>query len=236
MVMKDMSLEKQRSFERFQKLVGDDGLQTLNNKSVFILGIGGVGSYVCEALARSGVGHLILMDGDVVDESNINRQILALHSTVGRKKVQVMKERILDINPLCNVQVIDSFLDLDLAILNNYEFDFFIDCCDTVKVKEALLTYFNKKDNFLCCLGTAKKLDPSLLEVTQLDKTYNDPLARILRKYVKDNHLSEKVKVLFSSELPISCEGLGSSAFVPSSAGLLIASYVVRYFLQNKKK
>ena len=83
--MKDMSLEKQRSFERFQKLVGDDGLQTLNNKSVFILGIGGVGSYVCEALARSGVGQLILMDGDVVDESNINRQILALHSTVGRK-------------------------------------------------------------------------------------------------------------------------------------------------------
>ena len=231
-------MEKQpSSFTRLETLIGTDAMQTLCNKSVFILGIGGVGGNVCEALARSGVGRLILMDMDVVDITNINRQIIALHSTVGRKKVDVMKERILDINPDCKVEVYDTFLGEDLSILDTISFDFFIDCCDTVSTKKKLISYcLDKNIPFLTCLGTAKKFDPSLLEITYLSKTYNDPLARILRKYVKDNRLSEKVKVLFSSELPISGEGLGSSAFVPSSAGLLIASYVVSYFLQNKKK
>ena len=224
-------------FQRLELLVGQDGLQTLRDKSVFVLGIGGVGGYVCEALARSGVGKLILVDSDVIDETNINRQIIALHSTIGRKKVEVMKERILDINPNCKVEVYDTFLGEDFSLVDSCQFDFFVDCCDTVFTKKRAISYcVEQKIPFLTCLGTAKKFNPSLLEITDLSKTYNDPLARILRKYVKDNHIQSKIPVLFSSELPANIKELGSTAFVPSSAGLLIASYILQFFLQNKKK
>ena len=231
-------MQKQPNFlTRLEVLVGSDGIQTLRNKSVFILGIGGVGGYVCEALARSGVGRLVLVDSDVVDVTNINRQIIATHSTIGRKKVDVMKERILDINPECVVEVYDIFLEDDLSILNDISVDFVVDCCDTVSTKKNIISYCtDQKIEFLTCLGTAKKLDPSLLEITDLSKTYNDPLARILRKYVKDQAIREKIPVLFSSELPCQVKELGSTAFVPSSAGLMIAGYVVAYFLQKKKK
>lgn len=236
-VWKLQNMEKQpSSFTRLETLIGTDAMQALCNKSVFILGIGGVGGNVCEALARSGVGRLILMDMDVVDITNINRQIIALHSTVGRKKVDVMKERILDINPDCKVEVYDTFLGEDLSILDTISFDFFIDCCDTVSTKKKLISYcLDKNIPFLTCLGTAKKFDPSLLEITYLSKTYNDPLARILRKYVKDNHIKEKIPVCFSRELPVQVSDLGSTSFVPSSAGILIASYVVRMFINHKK-
>ncbi len=230
-------MEKSLNFlSRFEVLVGSENLQTLKNKSVFILGLGGVGGYVCEALARSGVGRLVLMDFDSVDVTNINRQIIAMYSTVGRKKVDVMKERVLDINPDCVVDLYDMFLEDDLSILEDIDVDFIVDCCDTVSTKKRIISYcLDKNISFLTCLGTAKKIDPSLLEITELSKTYNDPLARILRKYVKDNHIKGKIPVCFSGELPMDVKELGSSAFVPSSAGLLIASYVVRKFLDDKK-
>lgn len=222
---------------RLEILVGEESIQTLSDKSVFILGIGGVGGYVCEALARSGVGRLVIVDSDVVDITNINRQIIATHSTVGRKKVEVMKERILDINPECKVEVYDTFLDNDLSILDDVGVDFVVDCCDTVSTKKNIISYCTKKNiSFITCLGTAKKFNPSLLEITELSKTYNDPLARILRKYVKDNHISSKITVCFSRELPVNVKELGSTAFVPSSAGLLIASYVVNKFICDMKK
>lgn len=223
--------------QRLEILVGPDGVQTLMNKSVFILGVGGVGGFVCEALARSGVGHLILVDSDVLDVTNINRQIIAYHSTIGRKKVEVMKERILDINPNCQVDIYDLFLEDDFSLLDDMQADFVVDCCDTVRTKENLISYcVQNKIQFLTCLGTAKKMDPSLLEITELSKTYNDPLARILRKYVKDQRISSKIPVCFSKELPINVKELGSVSFVPSSAGLLIASYIVRVFLEKQKK
>ena len=230
-------MEKQFSFvSRFEVLVGSMAIETLKNKSVFILGVGGVGGYVCEALARSGVGKLILMDEDIIDITNINRQIVALQSTIGRKKVDVMKERILDINPDCQVEVYDYFLEDDFSLIKSCSFDFFVDCCDTVTTKEKVISYcLKQKKDFLVCLGTAKKFDPSLLEITELSKTYNDPLARILRKYVKDNSIHGKIPVLFSSELPCNVKELGSTAFVPSSAGLLIASYIVRKFIDDIK-
>ncbi len=231
-------MEKQPNFlSRLEVLVGMDNLQTLKNKSVFILGLGGVGGYVCEALVRSGIGRVVLMDFDSIDITNINRQIIALHSTIGRLKVDVMKERILDINPDCQVDVYDKFLDDDFSIIDDIHVDFIVDCCDTVSTKKKMISYcIMKKIPFLTCLGTAKKYDPSLLEITDLSKTYNDPLARILRKYVKDNHITSKIPVLFSSELPVNVKELGSTAFVPSSAGVLIASYVVSYFIDKKKK
>ena len=219
---------------RLEILVGSTVINNLKNKSVFVLGIGGVGGYVCEALARSGVGKLIIMDGDIVDITNINRQIIALHSTLGRKKVDVMKERIIDINPNCQVEIYDCFLSDDFSLIESCSFDFFVDCCDTVSTKENVISYCLKQHyDFLVCLGTAKKFDPSLLEITELSKTYNDPLARILRKYVKDNSIHGQIPVLFSSELPCNVQQLGSTAFVPSSAGLLIASYIVRKFIND---
>lgn len=231
-------MQRQPKFlNRLEILIGHDDIQTLTKKSVFILGIGGVGGYVCEALARSGVGRLVLVDSDIIDVTNINRQIIALHSTVGRKKVEVMKERILDINPDCEVEAYDMFLDNDLSLLDKVDVDFVVDCCDTVSTKKNIISYCTSKNiSFLTCLGTAKKFNPSLLEITDLSKTYNDPLARILRKYVKDSHIISKIPVCFSSELPADVKELGSTAFVPSSAGLLIASYVIQYLLQNKKK
>ena len=232
-------MEKQPNYlTRLEALIGNDAIQTLGDKSVFILGIGGVGGYVCEALARSGVGHIILMDADSVDVTNINRQIIALHSTIGQYKVDVMKKRILDINPNCQVEVYPYFLQEDnLSILEECCYDFFVDACDTVSTKKAVLSFCKERGiPFLTCLGTAKKFRPELLEITDLSKTYNDPLARILRKYVKDNHISGFIPVLFSSELPADVKELGSTAFVPSSAGLLIASYVVRQFIDDMKK
>lgn len=226
-------MQRQPKFlNRLEILIGRDDIQTLTKKSVFILGIGGVGGYVCEALARSGVGRLVLVDSDIIDVTNINRQIIALHSTVGRKKVEVMKERILDINPDCEVEAYDMFLDNDLSILDKVDVDFVVDCCDTVSTKKNIISYCTTRNmSFITCLGTAKKFNPSLLEITDLSKTYNDPLARILRKYVKDSHIISKIPVCFSSELPADVKELGSTAFVPSSAGLLIASYVIRNLL-----
>ena len=231
-------MQRQPKFlNRLEILIGHDDIQTLTKKSVFILGIGGVGGYVCDALARSGVGRLVLVDSDIIDVTNINRQIIALHSTVGRKKVEVMKERILDINPDCEVEAYDMFLDNDLSILDKVDVDFVVDCCDTVSTKKNIISYCTTRNmSFITCLGTAKKFNPSLLEITDLSKTYNDPLARILRKYVKDNHISGHIPVLFSSEVPCKVKELGSTAFVPSSAGILIASYVVRKFIDDIKK
>lgn len=227
-------MQRQPKFlNRLEILIGHDDIQTLTKKSVFILGIGGVGGYVCEALARSGVGRLVLVDSDIIDVTNINRQIIALHSTVGRKKVEVMKERILDINPDCEVEAYDMFLDNDLSILDKVDVDFVVDCCDTVSTKKNIISYCTTRNmSFITCLGTAKKFNPSLLEITDLSKTYNDPLARILRKYVKDSRITSKIPVCFSSESPVDVKELGSTAFVPSSAGLLIASYVVRKLLK----
>ena len=127
-------MERQSNcFTRLEALIGNDAIQTLGDKSVFVLGVGGVGGYVCEGLARSGVGHIILMDADCVDVTNINRQIIALHSTIGQYKVDVMKDRILDINPNCQVDVYPYFLnENNLSILEECCYDFFVDACDTI--------------------------------------------------------------------------------------------------------
>ncbi len=231
---------QQRKFDRFEKLIGFSNLEELSEKSVLVLGCGGVGGYVCEALARSNIGTLILVDYDVVDVTNINRQIVALESTVGKKKVEVLEKRIKDINCDCKVIKIDEFIDRNnLNELFKYKVDFFVDACDTVSTKkEVIKRCLASKIDFISSMGTGNKLDPSSLEITEIRKTINDPLARILRKFVKDEKIKQKVMVLSSKELPIKTGDRtpGSTAFVPSCAGLLIASYIVRKFINNKKK
>ena len=232
-----MTTTKQHKFSRFEKIVGSDNLDLLQNKSVLILGIGGVGGYVAEALARSNIGTLILVDFDIVDETNINRQIIALKSTIGKKKVDVLEKRIKDINENCNVIKIDKFIDdKNLVDLFEYDIDYFVDACDTMTTKKKVIDEcLKRKINFITSMGTGNKLDPSKLVITDIRKTVNDPLARILRKYIKDNKINSKITVLSSTELPIKTGDRtpGSTSFVPSSAGLLIASYIIRKFINR---
>ncbi len=229
--------KKQHKFSRLEKIIGSDNLNNLSKKSVLVLGVGGVGGYVVESLARSNIGTLILVDYDKVDESNINRQIIALNSTIGRSKVDVLEERIKDINSGCKVIKIDKFIDDNNFIeLLDYDIDYLVDACDTVLVKKIVIKECLKRNiPFISSMGTGNKLDPSKLVITDIRKTVNDPLARILRKFVKDEKINKKVMVLTSSELPIKTGDRtpGSTAFVPSSAGLLIASYIVRSFIEK---
>lgn len=225
---------KQHKFSRLELLIGDENLNKLKEKCVLIVGIGGVGGHVVETLARSGVGKLIIVDFDTVDVTNLNRQIIALHSTIGRKKTDVMRERLIDINPDIEVLCYDLFLDEDtIDEVFSEKIDYVVDACDSIDSKKLLIHRCLKEDiSIISSMGTAKKLDPSKLEITSIKETVNDPLARIIRKYMRDEEENKDLTVLSSTELPIKTDGLGSSAFVPSCAGLLIASYVVREFLK----
>lgn len=224
-------------FLRLRKVIGEDAVNLLHDKTVLVLGCGGVGGYVLEALVRSNIGRVIIVDYDVIAKSNINRQIIALESTIGLKKVDVLEKRLKDINSNCEIIKIDKFIDEENILeLFNYEIDFFVDACDTVRTKKAvILQCLSKKIKFISCMGTGNKLDPSKLEIVDIRKTNNDPLARIMRKFVKDNKINSKVMVLSSGEVPVKTgePTPGSSAFVPSCAGLLIASYVVKELIKK---
>ena len=226
-------------FDRFKKLISEDSFENISSKTVLVVGVGGVGGYVVEALVRSGIGKIIIVDGDVVDETNINRQIIALSSTVGQSKVDVFERRIKDINEKCEVIKINKFIDAsNIDILFDYEFDYLVDACDMVSTKLALIDRcILAKRKFISSMGTGNKLDPSMLEIVDVRKTVNDPLARIVRKHVKDKKINDKVLVLSSKELPIKTGDRtpGSTSFVPSSAGLLMASYIIRTFINEDK-
>ena len=232
-----MTTYQSHKFQRFEKLIGFSILEKLSEKSVLVLGCGGVGGYVCEALARSNIGTLILVDYDTVDITNINRQIIAMDSTIGKKKVDVLEERIHDINKHCKVIKIDDFINRNnLDMLFKYKIDFFVDACDTISTKkEVIKKCLVNKIDFISSMGTGNKMDPSKLEIVDILQTVNDPLARILRKFIKDEKINKKVMVLSSKELPIKTGDRtpGSTAFVPSSAGFLIASYIIRSFIEK---
>lgn len=228
---------RQHEFVRLEKVIGKSLVDLLGSKSVLILGCGGVGGYVVEALARSNIGTLILVDFDEIDETNMNRQIIALSSTIGRNKVDVLEERVKEINSNCKVIKINKFIDdNNISELFKYKIDFLVDACDTVSTKKSvILQCLEKNIKFISSMGTGNKLDPSKLEIVDIRKTFNDPLAKVMRKFVKDEKIKEKVVVLTSRELPVKIgeRTPGSTAFVPSVGGILIASYVVRYFIDK---
>lgn len=224
-------------FNRLEKVIGHGSLEILKDKTVLVLGCGGVGGFVCEALVRSAIGRVIIVDYDIVDETNINRQIIALESTIGRKKVDVLEERIKDINSSCEVVKIDKFITpSNIDELFSYNIDYFIDACDTVSVKKEVIDKcLLNKIKFISCMGTGNKIHPQKLSIVDIRKTVNDPLARIIRKYVKDKRIKDKVMVLSSDEVPLKTENsvVGSTSFVPSVAGILIAGYVIREFIKK---
>jgi tRNA A37 threonylcarbamoyladenosine dehydratase len=218
-------------FERLEKIVSKEKIDRVHNSTVLVLGIGGVGGYVVEALARSGIGTIIIVDKDIVDESNINRQIIALNSTIGKNKTDVFEERIHDINPECNVIKITSFINKDnIDILFEQKVDYLVDACDTMTTKICVMEEcLRRKIKFISSMGTGNKFHPEMLEITDIRKTVNDPLAKIFRKYVKDNKINDKIMVLSSTEVPVHINDrvVGSTSFVPPAAGLLIASYII---------
>lgn len=224
-------------FSRTAQLLGNENVENLFDKHVIVFGVGGVGGYVVEALARSGVGKISIVDNDVVNESNINRQIIALHSTVGMQKVEVLKNRILDINPECQVFVYNQFFlpenskDFDFSI-----YDYVVDAVDTVTAKLEIIKK-SKESNVpvISSMGTGNKLNPMGFKVSDISKTKVCPLARVMRNELKKRGIS-KVKCVYSEENPvIQTQTPASVAFVPPVAGLLIASEVVKDLCIEKK-
>ena len=216
-------------FERTISLIGEENFKKIQAKTVLVVGLGGVGGYATEALVRSGICNLILIDHDTIDTTNINRQIIATNKNIGKNKVDEFKQRIKDINPECNVITYKMFLNRNnYNILENHKIDYIIDCCDSVDTKKLLIEYSLEKDiKIISSMGTANKLNPSKLEITDIRKTSYDPLAKILRKYVHDLKTNKKIIVVSSTEPPLKKESLSTLIFVPASAGLLCSNYVI---------
>ena len=219
--------------DRILKLIDKDAFDKIQNLKVLIVGVGGVGGYALEALVRSGVLNITIIDKDKIEESNLNRQIISLKSNITKSKVEEAKIRALNIRSDANIIAIEKFLTKDNLIdtLNNIKYDHIIDACDNVTVKVELIDYALKNNiNIISCVGTGNRFNPEELEITTLNKTYNDPLAKVMRKLLKERHIKDKVTVCWSKELPLKIDNRtpGSMIFVPASAGILIASYIIR--------
>lgn len=242
-----MNQKIKKEFSRTANLIGEDAVLKLNNSRVAIFGVGGVGGYVCEALARSGVGTFDLIDKDTVDITNINRQIIATNSTIGKYKAEVMKERILDINKDAVVNIHNCFfLPENSDDFPFEEYDYVVDAVDTVTAKIELVMKAKEKNvPIISSMGAGNKLDPTMFKVADIYKTNVCPLAKVMRRELKKRGV-KKLKVVYSEELPIKPANAqtdmekakesnsfvkvapGSIAFVPSVVGLIIASEVIK--------
>lgn len=224
-------------FSREELLLGKEGIERLKSAHAAVFGVGGVGSYTAEALARGGVGHITLIDNDTVNITNINRQLIALHSTIGQLKVEAARQRILDINPECNVTVHDCFYtgsEVDLT-----QFDFIADAIDSVSAKLALVENAHKLGvNIISSMGTGNKLDATKLVVTDISKTSMCPLAKVMRVELRKRGIMHH-KVVYSTEQPVPHKAqseedesrrrtIGSISYVPPVAGLIMAGEIIR--------
>ena len=248
--------DKNQTFARFSMMVGEDGIEKLRNSRVIMFGVGGVGSYTVEALARSGVGQITMVDFDEISESNINRQLHSLRSTIGKSKVDVMKDRILDINPDCKVELVKRLVydDVD-EVLGNNKYDFVVDAIDVIGSKINLIEYCAKNNiNIISSMGFGNKMNPEMIEIAKIKNTSVCPMARTIRSILKKKGITN-VPVAFSKEIPVQPDKSelfkeelptefrennkiprkttpGSNSFVPGTAGLVLASYVVRKLLE----
>lgn len=217
-------------FKRLELLVGNK-IEDIKNKTVLIVGIGGVGGYALEAIVRSGVGKVIIVDNDTIDITNLNRQIISLHENIGKYKVDVAQNRALDINPNCIIIKHRTFLNKDnTQELFKEHIDYIIDACDTIEVKKELIRQAIKNgSNIISSMGTGNKMHPEKLEIIEINKTEYDPIAKIIRKMVRDERIKKKIFVIASKEKPIKTNTniIASNSFVPATAGLMAASYVI---------
>jgi len=243
-------------FSRNELAIGKEGLEIMKNSTVAVLGIGGVGSFAAEALARSGVGRLVLVDKDDVDITNVNRQLIALLSTVGQQKVELMKERIADINPDCEVIALKMFYTEDTyEQFFSYNLDFVVDASDTIIYKIHLMKECLKRNiPIISSMGAANKMDPTRFRIADISKTHTDPIAKVIRTKLRKEGIRKGIDVIFSDESPIVIREEirkeiandqakirkakmppSSNAFVPSVCGLIAASHVVRSLLKDIK-
>jgi tRNA A37 threonylcarbamoyladenosine dehydratase len=216
--------------ERLEILLGEKAIARLATSKVLVMGVGGVGSICSEALVRSGVGNIMLIDGDTVEISNINRQIPALHSTVGRYKAEVMAERLRDINPQAKIESHNLMWAKDSDFVNLADYDYIIDAIDSFAAKMDLIDICTKSGiNIISSMGAGGRVDGTKYEVCDIKKTYNDPLAKKVRYELKKRGIN-KLKVVFSKELPVKAKDgpIGSAMFAVSVAGLLLAGEVIK--------
>ena len=217
-------------FERLELLIHEK-INNIYNKTVLIIGLGGVGSYAVEALVRSGISNLIIVDNDTISLTNLNRQLMAYHSNIGNFKTDEIEKRILSINPNAKVTKITEFIDSNnINKLFEDHIDYVVDACDTMIVKMELIRICKKKNiKLISSMGTGNKMNPSKLKIMDIRKTSYDPIAKKIRKMIKDEKISGKVMVVCSDEEGYSKieKEIPSNSFVPATAGLLCASYVI---------
>ena len=215
-------------FERLITLIGEDNVNKLKKANVLIVGLGGVGGYALETLVKSGIYNLTIVDGDIVELSNLNRQIISKRDVIGRPKALVAQARTLEINPDVNLKVINQFIREDnFSLLNIDSFDYVIDACDDLNLKLLLIKNADKY-KLISSMGTANKMDMTRFKITTIDKTSYDPLAKIIRKKIKEEKIRTKFKVVSSDEKVMkNGTKLGTIAYMPAVSGLLCASYVI---------
>ncbi len=215
-------------FERLITLIGEDDVNKLKKANVLIVGLGGVGGYALETLVRSGIYNLTIVDGDIVELSNLNRQIISKMDVIGRPKALVAQARTLEINPDVNLKVINQFISKEnFSLLNIDSFDYVIDACDDLNLKILLIKNADKY-KLISSMGTANKIDMARFKITTIDKTSYDPLAKIIRKKIKEEKIRTKFKVVSSDEKVMkNGTKLGTIAYMPAVSGLLCASYVI---------
>lgn len=224
-------------FDRLYKILTEEEKDKIAKQNICIVGIGGVGGNALEALVRTGINRITIIDPDIVDVTNINRQIIALHSTIGMSKVEVAKQRMLDINP--DIQIHSTQDTVTLENMDDYiteEYTYIIDACDMVTTKLGLIRMaFQKQIPIISSMGTGNKFDPSKLQITKLSKTSNDPLAKVMRHELKKDHLDTKLTVVASTELGRKTKDRtpGSTALVPPVAGVLIAAHIINEVIKK---
>lgn len=222
------------NLERLEILIGKENIEKLKKLNIIIIGIGGVGGYTLESIIRSGVENITIVDGDIIEKSNINRQLIVTKENINKPKVEEWKKRINEINPDVNLKTINKFVNInDLKqILDKY--DYIIDACDDVKLKIDLIEYATKNNiKIISSMGTANKMDATKLNITTLDKTEYDPLAKVIRKELRKKRVSLNIKVVSSNEKPKNKNGLGTNSYLPAVAGLLITNEVINQVCDN---
>lgn len=223
------------NLERLESQIGKENIEKLRTSTILIIGLGGVGGYALESIVRSGIENLIIVDADIIESSNLNRQLISLHSTIGMKKVDAFEKRILDINPKVKIKKIDKFINEDnINILFEQKIDYLIDACDTIPTKKLIIKECIKKNiPMISCMGMGRKLDISKIKVQDIRNTSYDPIAKKIRKMVNEEKIKEKIMVVSSTEQPITNtkKHISSNSFVPAVAGINCASYIIHLII-----
>lgn len=222
------------NLNRFESLIGTNKLNTIKNKNILIVGIGGVGGYTLETLVRSGVENITIIDYDIIDSSNLNRQIITNLNNIGKLKIEEAYNRYTNINDKLKLKVLPIFLSSDnIDSINLEEFDYVVDTCDSVNTKVLLINECIKKNiKIISSMGTAKKIDATKLKITTLDKTSYDKLAKKLRSLI-DKKIQKKLTVVSSTEEVSKINVLGSTSYVPATAGILITNYIINDIIKK---